>query len=161
MGTGYAAVRGLMWALPSEGYDDLFGSPMAAAGGAAMVAGLVALVGLGEGRTLVIPPIVVGAIFVAAGLGTEQLDLDAAVVLTSTLVFVVIVGSVFPWLALGATGTNVDQLFSVADITADPDDIDPSRSAPTRGPRTRSSSGSPPPSGCCSCSSRRWPSRSA
>ena len=66
-----------------------------------------------------------GAIFVAAGLATEQLDLDAAVVLTSTLVFVVIVGSVFPWLALGATGTNVDQLYSVADITADPDDIDP------------------------------------
>ena len=125
MGTGYAAVAGLMWALPSEGYDELFGYPLAAAGGAAMVAGLVALVGLGEGRTLVIPPIVVGAIFVAAGLATEQLDLDAAVVLTSTLVFVVIVGSVFPWLALGATGTNVDQLFSVADITADPDDIDP------------------------------------
>ena len=67
----------------------------------------------------------VGGIFVAAGLATEQLDLDPAVVLVCTLVFVVLAGSIFPWLALGATGTNVDQLFTVADITADPDDIDP------------------------------------
>jgi type VII secretion integral membrane protein EccD len=121
MGAGYAAVAGVMWAWD----DPLFGYPVAAAGGAALVAGVVALVGLGEGRTLVIPPVVVGAVFVAAGLATEQLDLDPAVVLVCTLVFVVLVGSVFPWLALGATGTNVDQLFTVADITADPDDIDP------------------------------------
>ena len=132
MGTGYAAVAGLMFALPNDwpadwsgDWHDFFGYPVAAAGGAALVAGVVALVGLGEGRTLVIPPIVVGAIFVAAGLATEQLDLDPAVLLTSTLVFVVLVSSIFPWLALGATGTNVDQLYSVADITADPDDIDP------------------------------------
>jgi len=129
MGTGYAAVAGLMWALPDDWpdlwHDDVFGYPVAAAGGAALVAGVVALIGLGEGRTLVIPPIVGGAIFVAAGLSTERLDWDPAVVLTSTLVLVVLVGSVFPWLALGATGTNVDQLFTVADITADPDDIDP------------------------------------
>ena len=131
MGTGYAAVAGLMWALPDEWpdswQDTLFGYPVAAAGGAAMVAGLVALVGLGEGRTLVIPPIVVGAIFLVSGLATEHLGWDPAVVLTSTLVLVVLAGSVFPWLALGATGTDVDQLFTVADITADPDDIDPDR----------------------------------
>ena len=129
MGTGYAAIAGLMWALPDGRFDlwrdDFFGYPVAAAGGAALLAGVVALIGLGEGRTLVIPPIVVGAIFVGAGLATEHLDLDPAVVLTSTLVFVVLVGSIFPWLALGATGTNVGQLYSVADITADPDDIDP------------------------------------
>jgi type VII secretion integral membrane protein EccD len=121
MGAGYAAVAGLMWAWD----DPFFGYPVAAAGGAALIAGVVALVGLGEGRTLVIPPVVVGTVFVAAGLATAQLDLDPAVVLVCTLVFVVLVGSVFPWLALGATGTNVDQLFTVADITADPDDIDP------------------------------------
>jgi len=129
MGTGYAAVAGLMWALPEQlpdlWRDEVFGYPVAAAGGAALVAGVVALIGLGDGRTLVIPPIVVGAIFVGAGLATERLDLDPAVVLTGTLVFVVLVGSIFPWLALGATGTNVDQLYTVADITADPDDIDP------------------------------------
>jgi type VII secretion integral membrane protein EccD len=121
MGTGYAAVAGLMFA-----WDDrLLGYPLAAAGGAALLAGIVALLGLGEGRTLVIPPVVVGAVFLVAGLATENLDLDPAVVLTCTLVFVVLVGSVFPWLALGATGTNVEQLYTVTDITADPDDIDP------------------------------------
>jgi hypothetical protein len=134
MGTGYAAVAGLMFALPTDwptdwsgDWRDFFGYPAAAAGGAALVAGVVALIGLGEGRTLVIPPIVVGANFVAAGLATEHFDLDPAVLLTSTLVFVVLVSSIFPWLALGATGTNVDQLYSVADITADPDDIDPNQ----------------------------------
>ena len=121
MGAGYAAIAGLMYAWG----DPFFGYPVAAAGGAALVAGLVALIGLGEGRTLVFPPILVGAIFLVSGLAVEQFDLDPAVVLTSTLVFVVLVGSVFPWLALGATGTSVDQLYTVADITADPDDIDP------------------------------------
>ena len=52
---------------------------------------------------------------------------DPAVVLTTALVLVVLAGSVFPWLALGATGTTVDQLYSVADITADPEEIDPIR----------------------------------
>jgi type VII secretion integral membrane protein EccD len=121
MGTGYAAVAGLMVAWT----DDLFGYPVGAAGAAAMVAGIIALVGIGEGRALLIPPVVVGAIFAGAGLLTQRFDLDPAVLLTCTLVFVVLAGSVFPWLALGATGTDVDQLFTIADVTADPADIDP------------------------------------
>ena len=43
---------------------------------------------------------------------------DPAVVLTIALTFVVMLGSIFPWLALGATGTTVDQLYSTQDITA-------------------------------------------
>ena len=121
MGAGYATVAGLM--LAPDG--DLFGDPMASAGGGALSAGLVCLVGLGRGRTLVIPPVVVGAIFLAAGLLLRVGDFDAAVVLTVVLALVVMVGSIFPWLALGITGTTVDQLFVPADITADPDDIDP------------------------------------
>ena len=74
-----------------------------------------------------IPPVVVGAIFLATGLVMQAAAFDPAVVLTTTLVLVVIAGSVFPWLALGATGTSVDQLFTTADITADPDEIDPTR----------------------------------
>jgi hypothetical protein len=54
-------------------------------------------------------------------------DGDPAIVLTTTLVLVVLAGSVFPWLALGATGTTVEQLYSTADITADPADVDPRR----------------------------------
>jgi type VII secretion integral membrane protein EccD len=120
MGAVHGAVAGLMLAPDGQ----LFGAPVAAAGAGALVAGLVALVGLGEGRTLVIPPVVVGAIFLATGLVMQAAAFDAAVVLTTSLVVIVVVGSVFPWLALGATGTSVDQLFTVADITADPDEID-------------------------------------
>jgi type VII secretion integral membrane protein EccD len=120
MGAVHGAVAGLMLAPDGQ----LFGAPVAAAGAGALVAGLVALVGLGEGRTLMIPPVVVGAIFLATGLVMQAAAFDAAVVLTASLVVIVVVGSVFPWLALGATGTTVDQLFTVADITADPDEID-------------------------------------
>lgn len=120
LGAGYAAVAGLLLA-PAE---PLFGLAGALAGAGSLLAGLVCLVGLGAGRTLVLPPVVVGAVFLATGLALRAAAVDAAVVLTSCLVLVVIVGSVFPWLALGATGTHVDQLFTVSDITADPDDVD-------------------------------------
>ena len=121
MGAGYATVAGLMLAAG----QDLLGDPMAGAGAGALLAGLLGLVGLGRGRTLVLPPVVVGAAFLAAGLLLRLGDFDAAVVLTVVLALVVMVGSVFPWLALGATGTVVDQLYAPADITADPDEIDP------------------------------------
>ena len=120
MGAGYAAVAGLLLAPES----DLFGLPVVYAGAGVVIAGLVCLVGLGEGRTLLIPPVVVGAVFLATGLLLRTVTFGYAEVLTTTLVLVVVVGSVFPWMALGATGTRVDQLFNDADITADPDEID-------------------------------------
>ena len=43
----------------------------------------------------------------------------------SCMTLVVLAGSIFPWLALGVTGTSVDQLYSLHDITADPEEIDP------------------------------------
>jgi len=123
MGCVYAPVAGLMlaWGTP------FFGAPVAAGGGGAVVAGLLAALGLAEGRTLLLPPVVVGSVFLATGLVMEASTFDPAVVLTTALALVVIAGSVFPWLALGATGTSVDQLFSTADITEDPDEIDPGR----------------------------------
>ena len=102
---------------------DFFGYPVASAGGGALAAGLICLIGLGEGRTLVLPPVVVGAVFLAVGLLLTGADFDQDVVLTVALALVVLAGSVFPWLALGVTGTSVDQLYSPADITADPDEI--------------------------------------
>jgi len=123
MGALYAAVAGLM--LVTD--EQLFGPPVAAAGGAAMTAGLICLVGLGQGRTLVLPTVVAGAVFLLTGMLMQSADFDPAVVLTVALVLVVIVGSVFPWLALGATGTSVDQLYNVADITAEPRPVDPAR----------------------------------
>ncbi|MDQ4055279.1 MAG: type VII secretion integral membrane protein EccD [Actinomycetota bacterium] len=125
MGAGYATVAGLM--LAPDG--NLFGDPMASAGGGALAAGLVCLVGLGRGRALVIPPVVVGAVFLAVGLLLRLGDFDPAVVLTVALALVVMAGSIFPWLALGVTGASVDQLYSPADITADPDEIDPEQVA--------------------------------
>ena len=123
MGSVYAAVAGLM--LVTDG--ALFGLPVASAGAGALLAGLISLVGLGQGRTLVIPAVVVGAIFFSTGLVMQAAEFDPAVVLTIALVLVVMAGSVFPWLALGATGTTVEQLYTAADITADPEDIDPVR----------------------------------
>jgi type VII secretion integral membrane protein EccD len=123
MGCVYAAVAGLMlaWGTP------FFAAPVAAAGGGALVAGLVAALGLADGRTLLLPAVVVGSVFLATGLVMQASTFDPAVVLTTALALVVIAGSVFPWLALGATGTSVDQLYSTADITEDPDAIDPRR----------------------------------
>jgi type VII secretion integral membrane protein EccD len=123
MGALYAAVAGLM--LVSD--PQFFGPPVAAAGGAAMGAGLICLVGLGQGRALVLPTVVAGAVFLLTGLLMQTSDFDPAVVLTVALVVVVILGSVFPWLALGATGTSVDQLYNVADITAEPRAVDAGR----------------------------------
>lgn len=120
MGCGYAVVAGLM--LAPEG--DLFGAPVVYAGGGVIAAGLVCLIGLGQMRTLLIPPVVVGSVFLLTGLMGQIVSFGYAEVLTTTLVLVVVIGSVFPWLALGATGTRVDQLFNDADITADPDEID-------------------------------------
>jgi type VII secretion integral membrane protein EccD len=125
MGCVYAAVAGLMlaWGTP------FFGTPVAAAGGGALAAGLVAALGLAERRTLLLPAVVVGAVFLATGLVMRASTYDPAVILTTALALVVIAGSVFPSLALGATGTSIDQLFSTADITKDPDEIDPARVA--------------------------------
>ena len=125
MGAGYASLGALMLALRDG--QPFFGTALACAGAGALVAGLVSVVGLGDGRVLTIPPAVVGAIALATGLVLRNVDVDAAVLLTTTLVLVVLAGSVFPWLAIGVTGTSVDQLFTPADITADPDEIDPTR----------------------------------
>lgn len=125
MAAGYAGVAGLVLATD----DAVLGLPAAYAGGGALLVGLAALVGLGEGRTLAIPPAVVGAVLLAAGTAIGLGDLDPQVVLATTLALVVAAGSLFPWLALGTTGTHVDQLYATADIVAEPDPIDPGRVA--------------------------------
>lgn len=123
MSAVYAAVAGLLYA-PDAAFFTL---PLACAGAGALVAGVTAVIGIDEGRALAIPAVVVGALAAAGGLLVDYLDLDAPVVFTALLVLVVILGSVFPWLALGATSTRVDQAFTLADVTRDPDDIDPEK----------------------------------
>lgn len=121
MGSAYAALAGAL--LVTDG--PFLGPPAAAAGAGAVLAGLACLLGLAEGRALMIPAVVVGAVFLATGLLLGVADFEPAVVLTVALVVVVLAGSVFPWLALGVTGTRVDQLYAPADITADPTEVDP------------------------------------
>ncbi|WP_435748182.1 type VII secretion integral membrane protein EccD [Nocardioides sp. SYSU DS0663] len=120
MAAGYAAVAGLL--LVTDGV--LFGLPLAAAGGGAVLAALVGLVGVAEGRALLLPPAVVGAVLAVTGLVVDAAGVDHRVVLTTALVLVVLAGSVFPWLALGATRTDVEQLYTLADITAEPAEVD-------------------------------------
>lgn len=129
MAAGYAAVAGLLLADGADASADLLGVPGAAAGGGVLLVGLVALVGLGEGRTLALPPTVVGAVLVAAGSLIGYAGLDAGAVLATTLALVVAAGSVLPWLALGATTTRVEQLYTTADIVADPEPVDAGRVA--------------------------------
>lgn len=129
LGAGYAAVAGIMLA-STDG--PLLGQPLAFAGAGALAAGIVCVVGLDAGRTLVFPPVVVGALALAVGLYLHSADGDGfapAPLLTTILALVVLAGSVFPWLALGATSTRVDQLYTPADITSDPADIEPSQVA--------------------------------
>lgn len=125
LGAAYGAIAGLM--LVPDG--PLLGLPVAAAGLGAVLVGVVALVGLDEGRALVIPAIVTGTVFAVGGLVLDQVteqvrSADAAALFTIVLVLVVVAGSVLPWLALGATSTRVEQLYSHADITEDPPPID-------------------------------------
>jgi type VII secretion integral membrane protein EccD len=112
VGCGYAAVSGLMlaWSTP------FLGSPVAYAGGGALVAGLVAVLGLAEGRSLLLPPVITGAAFVATGLLVDTARCAGAVAFSVVLVLVVMAGSGFPWLALGTTGTRVEPLLMTVDI---------------------------------------------
>lgn len=123
LGAGYAATAGIMFA---ETGSIWYGDPLAFAGGGALAAGLLCVMGMGPGRTLVFPPVVIGALGLGVGLYLRSADgdgIEPAHLLTCLLALVVLAGSVFPWLALGATSTKVDQLYTPADITADPDEI--------------------------------------
>lgn len=115
MGSGYAATAGLLFSLKSGFLDN----PAASAGLAALAFGVIAIIGLDESRVLILPPTIVGAIFLVTGLIAAAFDWPLANVLTTALALIVFAGSVFPWLALSATGTDVEQIFSMADIQGD------------------------------------------
>ncbi len=127
----YAAVAGILlapgelpeWSWPLD--DAFFTAPLLCGALGVLVVGLIAVVGLEDGRPLVIPPIVVGAVLLTGSVLISITPLEPGVVFTVMMTLVVITGSVFPWLALGVTGTRVEQLYSLHDVTADPEDIDP------------------------------------
>ena len=88
-----------------------------------------------SGRPMPCEPVEISTLFLFEKLSPEQLGrlcaegrverFEPGPVYTVLMTLVVLAGSIFPWLALGVTGTSVDQLYSLHDITADPDEIDP------------------------------------
>ncbi|MDT9593447.1 type VII secretion integral membrane protein EccD [Nocardioides zeae] len=123
LGTVAAVYGGVAGAL--VGRDEvLLGLGGTYVGAGVVLAALVVVVGIEDGRPLLVPPIFVGGVLAVCGWLFDVTDLSPASVLASLLVLVVVAGSVFPWLALSATATRVDQLASIEDIEATPGDID-------------------------------------
>jgi type VII secretion integral membrane protein EccD len=121
LGAAYGGVAGYLaaveWDVPV----------LTAVGLGVLAVALVVVVGLEDGRPLLAAPVLLGGLMAVGGWLFGVTDWDPSAVLTVVLVFVVVAGSVFPWLALSATSTRVDQLATVDDIQNDPDDIDPER----------------------------------
>lgn len=131
LGAVHAAVGGLLLApgdLPAWSWplaDGFFTTPLIGAGLALLAVGVVSVVGLAEGRALMLPPLLVGLVLAACGLLIGVTGVEAGVVLTIVMTSMVLAGSVFPWLALSVTGTQVEQPHSAQDVTAHPHVIDP------------------------------------
>jgi type VII secretion integral membrane protein EccD len=122
-GVLFAFVCGLT-AAPS---NDLLALPTALGGVGAMLVGIVAVMGLQDGRVMLLPAVVVGGVLAAGSAVVTATDLPAAGVYTVALVLAVLAGSALPWFALGSTSTRVDQPHSDADITADPEEVSGTR----------------------------------
>ncbi len=120
-GVAYAVVCGLT-AAPA---GPLLEAPAALAGAGAVLAGVVALLGLVERRALLLPAVAAGGVVAAASGIVTVSSFSAGAVYTVALVVAVLVGSALPWFALGTTSTRVEQAHSDADITAEPREVHP------------------------------------
>ena len=118
-GCTYAGLAGLLL-----GSGALPGTSLAAAGGGMLVVAVLAAIGLAEGRALLLPAVVVGVVLLSTGLLVRAVQADQATLLTAALAGVVVSGSVFPALALAATGTQVPPPGAPADIACDPGPVD-------------------------------------
>lgn len=103
-GTAYAAGCGSILASVVAGGPAL---PLVGAGSGAVLTGVVAQAVLARGRSLALPPVLVGGALAAAAVPAQWTGAPVAVVLTIALAVVVLgVGSA-PRLALASTGTGV------------------------------------------------------
>jgi type VII secretion integral membrane protein EccD len=102
LGCVYAAVAGFCCSRDTW----LSGAAVALAGGGMLTAGLVAALGMGTGRMLLMPAVVVGAVCSGIGLLMRTTTLDPALILTALLALIVVASSAFPGLALSATGAG-------------------------------------------------------
>lgn len=108
LGAVHAAVGGMIIGA-ADGWSEPFGAPLAGAGIAAGMAGLAGVVGVNRGRALMIPPIVLGTVAAVAGGVVVLLEPDPAVLLSCVMTFLVLAGSLLPWLALSVTRTTVGE----------------------------------------------------
>ncbi len=99
-GVVFATVAGLV----SVG-DQRLPDRLATAGATTAAAAVVALVGLADGRVLLLPAVVSGVAFLAGGVVAGRVGVDPAALLAGVLSVAVLTGSVLPALALGLTGT--------------------------------------------------------
>lgn len=99
--------------------------PITCSGLGLLAVGLVAGLGIRQGRALVIPEVVLGAVLTAAGALVHAVDMRPAVTLSAVLVGVVLAAAGLPGPVLSITRTGVPRLRSPDDITATPPAIDP------------------------------------
>jgi len=104
----YAVLTGLLLASarPVADWSEV-GAPVAAGGAGAILAGLLAMAALADGRVLAVAPAIAGAVVAGAALLGDVLFSEAtgrapAMALTAALVLDVLVGTALPTLALGA-----------------------------------------------------------
>jgi type VII secretion integral membrane protein EccD len=126
LAAAHAGSAGLVLAWQSLGpHVQPLGTPLAAAGGGVLLAGVLGVLGLaGDGRALLVPAAVVGGTLVAVGVVVSARPGDAAVVVTAVLVGVVLAGGLVPRLAVALAATTADCLPSRRDPTAEPTPID-------------------------------------
>jgi type VII secretion integral membrane protein EccD len=102
----------------------ILGLPAAIGAGAALVASLVAVFGLPERRSALVPAVAASTALGVANAIVAVSDLGAAAVHTVTLVVVVLAGSVVPWMSLASTSTRVPQAQDDNDLVADAGPVD-------------------------------------
>jgi ESX secretion system protein EccD len=95
------------------------------AGAGVALTGSAACVGLGEGRLLVVPPVAVGAAFLAAGLAADRLPVAVGWMVTLLLATATVAVEALPCLALStargltsAAGRHVDEPVDLARVRA-------------------------------------------
>lgn len=115
----YAAAAGFT----ATGGSERYGLPLLLAATGLGVAGLAGAVGLRRRRQALYPAVVVGVVVGIVAAVVQTTDLEVGRVAGVALVVVVLAGSVYPRLALSATGRSVPQAYTHDELVAEPDEV--------------------------------------
>lgn len=117
----FAAVAGYLVVTDGEA---AWGAPLAAAGAAALVAGLIVLALMPERREIALGTVIAGAVIGATGGITMLAPALAVTVYALMAAIVATVSNALPWLVLSSTRLRVFSPHSDAEMFADPTPID-------------------------------------